>query len=137
MTEEAFLKIASTYEVRAEKERKYGGWQLSYTKTPTMSDYLYHEYYTGGMSGGNCWDDSNPEYSSSNVSEEDREFKDLDALLTVVCGNITFLQYKKLLQSVKNGSRTEYEYYGNTSEYETKSIKLQDLYDKLKEMGLI
>lgn len=137
MIKEAFLKISSTYDVRAEKEKKYGGSELRHTKTPTMSDYLYHECYVGGVTGGTCWDDSNPHYESSSVSDGDREFKDLDALLTDVCSNITFLQYKQIIRLVKNDTRTEYEYYGNTMEYETQSIKLQDLYDKLKEMELI
>ena len=62
------------------------------------------------------------------------ELEALDKLLESSCPEITFLQYKKLLRLVKHDTRTENEYYGNSTNYATKTIALRDVYQFLKEL---
>ena len=96
---------------------------------------IYIEWSTGGMQGGNCWnDDEARPYASS---ESEPEFKDLDDVLTAVCPDIKFLQYKTISSLIKHDSRTEQEYYGNCTDYSSKSINLDELYDQLVKMGAI
>jgi hypothetical protein len=84
---------------------------------------------TGGVSGGSCWDDSNPvEYSTS---ELEPDFDHLDQILSKVANNITFLDYKVLMKSVKYGTHTETEYYDNCTYYATKTITIDDIWDFL------
>lgn len=98
--------------------------------------YLYAKWTSGGISGGSCWDNSSEDRHYTTTGESEPEFEDLDTILTVICPNLTFLQYKKLLTIVKRDGYSVKEYYGNSTEYSFKTIKLRDLFDKLVEMGL-
>lgn len=105
----------------------------------SLSDlYLYIKWMTGGMGGGSCWDDgSQPTHHYSIDGEPEPDFDDLDTLLLKLCPDITFLQYKKLINGlVKQSSYTEDEYYGNSTTYGVKTISLSELVAKLQEMGL-
>lgn len=107
-------------------------------KPITLEDYLYNEWCTGGISGGSCWDDGSDDHHYATSGEPETDFTDLDAILEGLCPNLSFLQYKKLTSAIiKTDSRTEHEYYGNSTNYATKMVKLGDLYEKLKEMSLI
>jgi hypothetical protein len=84
---------------------------------------------TGGVSGGSCWDDSDPvEYSTS---ELEPDFHHLDEILSKVASNVTFLEYKTLMKLVKYGTYIENEYYGNCTYYATKTITIDDIWDFL------
>jgi hypothetical protein len=98
--------------------------------------YLYNEWCSGGISGGNCWGDDN-HYAVEGESEP--EFTDLDNILNEICPNITYLQYKKLISKVikEEDSYTQIEYYGNSTIYSYKTILLKDLYDALKELNIL
>jgi hypothetical protein len=103
----------------------------------SLNDYLYVEWVSGGISGGSCWDDSSENHYAIDPSPE-KELNDLDAILTTICPNLTFLQYKRLAGKViKQDSRTENEYYGNSTVYSYKYVKLKDLYDALIEIELM
>lgn len=103
----------------------------------SLEDYLYVEWASGGLSGGSCWDEGEPRHYARDPSPEE-ELDDLDDILAVICPNLTFLQYKRLSSKVvKHDSRTENEYYGNSTIYSYKHVKLQDLYGTLIEMKLI
>jgi len=100
-------------------------------KDPHYSHYsnISAMWETGGVRGGSCWADSNPvDYSTS---ELEPDFDHLDQILSKVANNITFLDYKVLMKSVKYGSHTENEYYGNYIYYATKTITIDDIWDFL------
>lgn len=97
-----------------------------------LSNFLIQEIYLGGITGGSCWDEGDSLHYYSNSGEK-REFTYLDELLTKTVPDISFLKYKGATTLVKEDERSESEYYGNTSEYLTYSINLNDLYDYLSE----
>lgn len=82
-------------------------------KTPKKNNPIYTKAnYIGGMSGGNCWDDTEPSWQGS---YDKKEGLDLSFILEKVCPQITYLQYKKIENLIKTTKFTECEYYGNTS----------------------
>lgn len=94
------------------------------------------EWSTGGYEGGNCWDDTEPRYYSNGDCEP--EFSDLDNILGKVCPQIGFLQYKALCKEVITyNTRSESEYYGNSTDYSSKSISVNALYNTLVSKGLV
>ena len=98
-------------------------------------DYYEVSWITGGKCGGNCWGDSADEYVSS---QPEPELDLLDDLLQEVAPGTTFLQYKKLLKEVvEHDARTDYEYYGNYTEYGIKRVKFDSLYESLVHMKMI
>ena len=59
-------------------------------------------------------------------------------MLEKICPDISYFQYKKLVKGLIEYSDYEAnEYYGNCTNYGVKSIKLKDLFGRLKEMKLI
>jgi hypothetical protein len=106
-----------------------------YDEKPTADDYLYEQWVTGGQGGGSCWGD---DADRPVEPEPEPEFADLDAILETICPNITFLQYKSVVASVvRRGDRSVREYYGNYTDYGVKTVRLGDLYEKLREKGLL
>ena len=87
-----------------------------------------------GGSWGDCWGNS----GKVSADEQPKEFKEFDDLLMEVCPNITFLQYKKIYNSlVSIESGCENDYYGGSTENAYYKCNLKDLYNMLIEMGLI
>lgn len=130
-------KVATIYRFN----KKKGLWYDEYdkheklTKGQTINDFLFVEWHTGGISGGSCWESSNPQPYSTD--EPEPEFTDLDNVLLSICPSIPYLQYKSFNNLIKEDYRTELEYYGNCEEYKNKKISLRVIYDKLKEFNLI
>lgn len=92
---------------------------------------LYVEWHTGGYSGGNCWNNDEPTYCSSDI--ENKELNILDKILEMICPKMGFIQYRKLSNDLlKIDSRTESEYYGNTNDYSYKWVDVEDLFNYLK-----
>ena len=86
---------------------------------------IYCRYETGGYSGGSCWDDSNPEYYSEDVPKD--RFKVLDLVLEVLFPDIKYLQYKQIEELIHDNEETEYEYYGNSTDWKCEYIILSEL----------
>lgn len=85
---------------------------------------VYLRYEIGGYSGGSCWDDSNPQpYSLSEVPNWDV----LDTVINELKPNITYMQFKAIERLVHTNEETEYEYYGNSTEWMVKYIILSEL----------
>lgn len=117
-------------------ENRYGrfGNKNKKDKTP----YIYVEYSTGGVSGGSCWDEGPANYTSYTSSEPPRDLEDFDIILEKICPNISFLTYKNITNSlIEHSTRTENEYYGNSSSYAMKKCNLVKLYNLLVEKDLI
>lgn len=90
---------------------------------------LYHRQNTGGYSGGSCWDDSNPRPYEVDYNDE---FPILDIFLEKYAPNVTYLEYKKIQKLIQDNNETEYEYYGNRTDYRVRWIVLEDLINLLK-----
>lgn len=86
---------------------------------------LYQRYETGGVSGGSCWDSSNPQpyYNRDSMPP----FKVLDETLRVIAPTLTYLQYKEIEELIVSSEETEYEYYGNCTEYQIKYVEVDSL----------
>lgn len=66
------------------------------------------------------------------------EFTELDDMLTQICPNITFLQYKKLFKECVNVEKfTEYDYYGGNEQREKWTCDLKKLHKMLVDMNLL
>ena len=99
----------------------------------TNRESLEVRWISGGMAGGNCWNDGGP--YPVEVDEPDDDFCELDEILERVCPNISYLHFRKLEKLVTFDNTTEYEYYGNYSVYTIKRLKIEDLWDFLVEHG--
>ena len=97
---------------------------------------LIVEWSTGGVAGGSCWDSSDPQPYTSHDAPQDLQI--LDVILEKICPILSFLQYKNLYNTlVKYDTRTENEYYGNSTDYSVKMVYLKDLYAYLVEHKII
>ena len=97
---------------------------------PTLK--LEVEWRIGGAWGGNCWDNSPPE-SYTVSGEPEPELTKLDDILARVAPTIGFLQYKILLNKVQRKEWTNHEYYGNYTNYASKEIAIDDIWEFLEE----
>lgn len=98
---------------------------------------------TGGVSGGSCWDSSDPQpyETGSSVEYSDLE-KFLEHILFAIFGkNHAFADIPKLLEELRKSSIihedsiSTYEYYGNSDDYQWYEVKLWDLYQFLAKQG--
>ena len=104
--------------------------------------FFYGKGDIGGVfPGGSCWESSDPQpYSRPEGTDEAyQEFdKQFDAVCMSVCPDISFMKYKSLRNEVvEKLTETNYEYYGNSTEYLVVYCEIKKLYDKLVEVGLI
>lgn len=145
MTLEEFLEKlrgldVTVYERVDDKKKTYSNpyYRIKNRKKDSFTgeDFLFNEWRTGGVSGGSCWDEGESRHYPVS-GEPEPDFTDLDAVLEALCPNIPYLQYKKLLPLIKSDERTEYEYYGNSTTYGFKVLKLSDLYNELVKLKLI
>jgi len=58
---------------------------------------VYCTWSTGGVSGGNCWNDGD---YYPNYGEPEPEFEDFNKIVEELFPNITYLQYKKLAREL-------------------------------------
>jgi hypothetical protein len=108
----------------------------SYYEVPDDKKIIEQSWEVGGVRGGSCWDSSNPEpYTKEDV---DTTFTKLDDAIMIVCPQIGFLQYKRLIKElVITSSFSQEEYYGNCTDYSIKRINLLDFYNWLVENKLL
>jgi len=147
LTEKEFGDIAKKYDVCKIKEKKDSYYQsnkfISISPKEKKSEidlnitYLETHWMSGGTGGGSCWDDGEEDRHYGIEGDSEPEFTILDNFLLEVCPDITFLQYKKITPKITQSEWSENEYYGNSTDYTSKSIKLKDLYDVLCEFNLI
>ena len=91
---------------------------------------VYMRWETGGVSGGTCWDSSNPRYHPSDSGCP--KFKVLDLVIMEVDPNMSYLKYREIEDLIQSSEDTEYRYYGNRTDFEMKFIILSDLIEILK-----
>lgn len=94
---------------------------------------LTSKSWSGGGTWGDCWGNS-----GTIEADADLEFIEFDNLLTKICPNITFLQYKQIYNScVDKESYYESDYYGGSELRYKYTCNLNTLYNKLIEMNII
>ena len=101
--------------------------------------YIMVKTSTGGYTGGSCWDDSDPQPYSSGNEVEYQDLKNfIEHILYYIFGkNHAFADIPELLKKLDASSiihediYTEYEYYGNSTDYQWYEVKLWDLYQFL------
>ncbi len=96
---------------------------------PSSTYFLAQIFEVGGVSGGSCWDSSNPR---SYFSDTKIEFDQLDIILEKFT-NISFVAYRRLCSDlVQDIEYSKNEYYGNRTDYRIKAINLKKLHDFLE-----
>lgn len=95
--------------------------------------------HVGGTRGGSCWDAGESSHHGYTCAHGDIEIECLEAILADICPQITFLQYKRLAREMKAETleSSENEYYGNSSDYQQRVVKMGDLYDALVTVGVV
>ena len=141
---ETALKITVPKYVKPDPSEKKG-WMQDYAerhwydssgiKIVHKEAALINSWETGGVSGGSCWDSSNPQpYSSGKVEPE---WTELTEILEHFVPEITFLKYKALMGLTTMIEKTEHEYYGNHTDYAIRVLPLKTLYEFLDEKGML
>jgi hypothetical protein len=95
---------------------------------------IYHRVRTGGYSGGNCCDEEDSRWDAAD-HELENSLEGFEKVLELVCPEITFLHYRRIMKLVKSNEKTEYEYYGNSDDWLIQWIPLHDLYKELEKLG--
>jgi len=104
----------------------------------TFVPALVNKWRSGGTSGGSCWNsgsDEDPHYSVPGDPEP--AWDELDQILEHFCPDIPYLKYKKILPLTTTSETSETEYYGNSTSYTLRILKLKDLYNFLFENDLL
>lgn len=89
------------------------------TISPSYIDYtekrfvLYRCEESGGYRGGNCWDDTIP----SKYTQSIPDFNELKDLALELKPDLSFQEYRELEKAVLDSDHTDYEYYGNSTDY--------------------
>ena len=91
---------------------------------------IYMRWETGGVSGGSCWDNSNPQ---PYTTDGEPSFKVLDLVLKELYPDISYLMFKGIEKLINSNEETDWEYYGNCTEFSIKYIVLSELIDYLEE----
>ena len=87
--------------------------------------YIGQEICTGGVSGGSCWESSDPREYYTN--EEFDIPKLMDDLIEVglIDKNISFTEGMNFMKGMITFNKNEYEYYGNRSDNSLKCVKIK------------
>jgi hypothetical protein len=82
---------------------------------------------TGGIGGGSCWDegDEDPHYELG--EEESEPINTLEEFLKDFYPHLSLSQYKELMHHVRTEYWSEYEYYGNHTDYACHYITSDDI----------
>ena len=114
----------------------YGyGYDRRRGKRAKDKDAICWYWITGGVSGGSCWDSSDPRsYTSDEVEPEPTK---LEEFLMIAAEDISFLRFKKISALVVREDFCQYEYYGNCDEYQIRYIEKEVLLNALVEAGCV
>jgi len=91
---------------------------------------IYMRWETGGVSGGSCWDSSNPQ---PYTTDGEPSFKVLDLVLKELCPDISYLMFKGIEELINDSETSDWEYYGNCTDFSIKYIVLSELITYLEE----
>lgn len=91
---------------------------------------IYRKVITGGIAGGSCWSESNDDlyrYDESYVSD----FEILREVVKYLKPDITLAEFEEIESLYDEECDTDYEYYGNCTDYLIQSISLKTVCDTL------
>lgn len=91
---------------------------------------IYMRWETGGVSGGSCWDSSNPQPYKNKKGKP--TFEVLDLVLKELMPTISFLQFREIEKLIHTASDSQYEYYGNCTDFDIEYIVLSELISTLE-----
>jgi hypothetical protein len=86
--------------------------------------------YIGGFKGGNCWDNSTPEYEKTYNEEKIDNGSLFDFLYNQGFLNPLVISELETIKDIN--TETEYEYYGNSSDYEYWEYKVDQIINILQ-----
>ena len=99
------------------------------------NEYMASSDWCLGGTSGSCWGDG---LSHVSAEAQPASFREFDDLLTEVCPNINFLQYKKLYNDTVNLEQySDGDYYGGSTEHAYYRCHIPTLYDMLNKLNLI
>lgn len=136
MNKENILKALEEFQKENSNPYLSGYRHESWSNVPNLNDFkgfTSEEWAVGGRTGGNCWNDG---ANRSIDAEPEKEITLLDAFLEKFMPNITFLQYKKLTKFFKTEEWTDYQYYGNATDYKLFYITFDDIAECLSKMDV-
>lgn len=117
-------------------EKKYNYEVRFYFKPYGDDDTPLIRIEIGGVSGGSCWDNSNPKPYTCDYINVDTDF--IYDILLEVDKNIPFLICRNIKKEcVTESINTEYEYYGNCTQYRDIKIDFEKMADILIKNGII
>ncbi len=94
---------------------------------------LVHSWIIGKTRSSSSWEHNDASTNTYETGELEPNWDLLDNILEQYWPEISFLKYKKLMKLVKVKTQTEHEYYGNSTDYGVKLLKVEDLYNFLNE----
>jgi hypothetical protein len=100
----------------------------------TISKPCLHSeaWRTGGVGGGSCWDDGEGEDPHYELDSDNPEtITILEQFLEEFYPHLSLSQYKGLMLHVRSDDWSEYEYYGNYTNYECAYITFEDIAEYL------
>lgn len=139
MTLQEFLKYVEEtgVPVYSRGTSKIGRSVVHHFRPLQETDFLQIKWVIGGRSGGSCWSEG-PQTYYAKTGEIEPDFKELDRVLLKFEDKLSFLRYKMLVADVVEvGSDSDGDYYGNSTEYATKTVELGKLYSKLVEHEIL
>lgn len=134
MNKKEFLKKCKDTFDELEKEYNY---EVRFIFSPYgVDDTPVIRVEIGGVSGGSCWDDSNPAPYTCDYVNVDTDF--IYDILMEIDQNIPFLICRNIKKEcVSESIDTEYEYYGNCTRYRNIKIDFEKMAEMLIEKNYI
>ena len=86
---------------------------------------IYTVYITGGVDGGTCWEDSDPQRFAEEPPKD--RYKVIELVLSILMPKITFIEYKQVEALMHTNDETECQYYGNEDDKRVEYIILSEL----------
>jgi hypothetical protein len=131
--EEFVLLFPSVYEFNKNCKIKHYGGEWEYPGPHYLQEklkkpgLLYCKVQElGGVSGGSCWDHSDPQpYHCNDEFEFNVDFLFENGI------DILFSKYLKVKKLYQNVEYSENEYYGNYTDYRIHYVYLEDLYEEI------
>ncbi len=127
MEKEDVLKALKDFQEKECNPYLYGGFSFKI-------DCLHSEaWVTGGVTGGSCYDEGDSGDGSYTDPHYDREpeepntIENLEKFLREFYPDLSLSQYNELMAHVKTEDWSEYEYYGNYTNYECAYITFDDI----------
>lgn len=104
-----------------------------HNNTSKKTQYMYSESWSAGGSWGDCWGNEGTISPDSPL-----DFREFDDLLMKICPDISFMNYKKLLNECTETEKySEYDYYGGREYRQRWKCDMKRLYELLNEMNYI